>query len=73
MCLLYCVSISSSLIRNIHTPGMPTLLVESMFMISAILDAGIAAKLTPSPLLNPTCAGVPPKPSVPLDASPVVH
>ena len=66
-------TIVSSLTWNIQTPGIPTLLVESILIISAVRDAGTAAKFTPSPALNPTCAGVPPKPSVPLDASPVVH
>ena len=33
--------------------------------MSSVRDPGTMAKLTPSPALNPTCAGLPPKPFVP--------
>jgi len=37
------VSIISSLIWKIQTPGTPTLLVEAILIISAVRDAGTAA------------------------------
>ena len=59
--------------RNIHNPGIPTLLVVSMSTIAAVCEPGMVKKRTPSPALKPPCAGVPPKPLLPPEASPVVH
>ena len=58
---------------SIHIPGTPTLLVVSMFTMAAVCEPGILKKRTPSPALKPPCAGVPPKPLLPPEASPVVH
>ena len=64
---------SSSSTRNTQTPGIPTLLVVSIFTMSLVCEPGTLAKRIPSPALNPTWASVPPKPLVPPEASPVVH
>jgi len=59
--------------RNIHNPGTPTLLVVSISTIAAVCDPGILKNRTPSPALKPPCAGIPPRPLLPPEASPVVH
>ena len=58
---------------NIHTPGIPTLLVWAMLMTLGVLDPGIVIELTRSPALIPANASVPPSPSSPPELSPVVH
>ena len=71
--LPYSTAIGSSLILNIYIPPTPTLLVDAILMTSAVPDIGITPKSVPSPLLNPTWAGFPPRPLTPPSASPVVH
>ena len=44
---------------NIHTPGIPTLLVWAMLMIPDLRDPGMVIELTPSPALIPATASVP--------------
>ena len=58
---------------NIHTPGIPTLLVVSIFKMHDDLNSGITMKLLPSPALIPAMASFPPSPLVPPESSPVVH
>ena len=52
---------------------MPTLLVWAILMIKGVCDPGIVIWLTPSPALIPARTSVPPSPSLPPEASPVVH
>ena len=56
--------------RNIHTPGIPTLVVTVTSTISSVLDCGTAAKFSLSPALKPTRAGTLSK--EPVD-SPVIY
>jgi len=58
---------------NIHTPGIPTLLLWVILMILDDSDPGMVIELTLSPALMPARASVPPNPSSPPDLSPVVH
>ena len=58
---------------NIHTPGIPTLLVSVIFIISGVCDPGIVIELIPSPALIPATASFPPNPLNPAEPSPVVH
>jgi len=44
-----------------------------MLMISEVSDSGTVTELILSPVLIPTCAGVPPNPFSPPAESPVVH
>ena len=58
---------------NINTPLRSTFDLSSILIMSSVLDPGTEANRILSPALNPTCAGVPPRPFVPPLASPVVH
>ena len=58
---------------NIHTPGLPTLLVWVTLMMLGVSDPGTVIWLIPSPTLIPARASVPPSPLIPSEASPVVH
>ena len=58
---------------NIHTPGIPTLLVSAIFKMSGVSDPEMVTELTRSPALIPARASVPPSPLLPPEASPVVH
>ena len=58
---------------NIHTPGLPILLVWLTLIMSGVSDPGTVMELIPSPALIPARASVPPTPLVPPEASPVVH
>ena len=57
---------------NIHTPGIPTLLVCAILIILGVSDPVMLAKLTPSPALIPATASLPPNPLAPV-ISPVVQ
>ena len=69
---IYIMSIPSPTL-NIHTPGIPTLLVWVILIMLGVSDPEIVTWLTPSPTLIPAKASVPPVPLVPLESSPVVH
>jgi len=71
-CELLCLCLPDPTL-NIHTPGIPTLVVWVMLMILGVCDPGIVIELTPLPALIPVRASVPPSPPSPPDASPVVH
>ena len=58
---------------NIHTPGIPILLVCVILRMIGVSDPGIVIELTPSPALIPARASVPLSPLYPPDLSPVVH
>ena len=58
---------------NIHTPGLPMLLVWVTLIMPGVSDPGTVIWLIPSPALMPARASVPPSPLVPPEASPVVH
>jgi len=49
--LLYSTLPPSTL--NIHTPGVPTLLVLAMLIMLGVSDPGIVIELMPSPILIP--------------------
>ena len=57
---------------NIHTPGIPTLLVCAILIILGVSDPVMLTKLTPSPALIPATASLPPNPLIPV-ISPVVQ
>ena len=57
---------------NIHTPGIPTLLVCAILTMLGVCDPVIVIELTPSPALIPARASLPPNPLLPV-VSPVVH
>ena len=71
--VLVTTGIVLSLILNTYTPSCPTLLVVATLPTSLVPDVGIIPKSVPCPLLNPIWAVFPPRPLVPLSASPVVH
>src|SRR5205085_4454300 len=58
---------------NCQTPGSPTFDVVQRLRISIVNDPGSATKSVRLPASKPACAGVPPNPPRPPDASPVVH
>lgn len=45
-----------------HTPGVPIFVVEVMLMMLGVFEPSTVTKLTISPALSPTVAGLPPKP-----------
>ena len=60
-------------IRNIQTPGVPTLVVWSILIIPPVSDRGMVTNPKPSPALIPARAFVPNNPLDPPDLLPVVH
>ena len=62
-----------SLTLKTRIPGMPMLLADVTLIMCLVRELVIVVKPVPSPLLNPTCAGIPPNPLIPPSASPVVH
>lgn len=63
----------SSFTLNTHIPGISTLLVMAMLIMSRVFDPGTVADWIPSPAFTPATAGVPPRPPAPPELSPVVH
>ena len=58
---------------NIQTPGIFTLVVDSIPIIPPVNDLGTVTNLIPSPALIPASASVPEIPPMPPELSPVVH
>ena len=52
---------------------MPILLADAILTMSLVRELLVVVNPVASPLLNPTCAGIPPNPLMPPSASPVVH
>ena len=67
------MEIFSSLILKTSVPGKPVLLADATLIMCSVRELLIVVKSVPSPLLNPTCAGIPPNPLTPPSVSPVVH